>query len=473
MNSHNSLKPRQQDELLAEAIKEKKKREKLDPLKFAKSHQKQDEFFLSPKPIRILFWGNRVGKTEGCAQEVAKYVLGKHPSRKVYPPIEVWCACPSYDMQKETSQVKLEKYLPQNEIAKIVEVKSGTWGEVQLKNGSRINFKSYEQGREKFQGAAKRLIWFDEEPPKDIWDECVVRVEAGQPLDVIMSMTPIKGMTWVYDSLFMNTGREDLFISEASWDDNPWLTEDQKKLMEANLSDEAIQVRRYGKFVKRVGLVCSWWDREKNLMEYGDLPSSWTYFESLDYGFSDPAAYLLCGVDGDGDVHVIDGFREKGLGDSEVYSRRQIKTTGLQIRQGYIDYPDERFRNNLSTLGMHLQQVEKKAGASGHWDETMAEKLAEYGKVQRGTGKPRLFISKHLDWLISEIENLTWLEIKKSVGGEIQIVPRWDDHRRFGHHFDGIRALGYLLVSLDSKPPSNIDYGAINRAKQVARGFYA
>lgn len=376
-------------------------------------------------------------------------------------------------MQKETTQIKLQKYLPETEIASVTQVKSGTWGEVILKNGSRINFKSYEQGREKFQGAAKRLIWFDEEPPKDIWDECVVRVEAGQPLDVIMSMTPIKGMTWVYDSLFMQTGRDDLFISTASWDDNPWLTEKQKSLMEANLSDEAVQVRRFGKFVKRVGLVCSWWDREKNLMEYGNLPNGWTYFESLDYGFSDPAAYLLAGVDGDGDVHIVDGFREKGLGDSEIYSRRSIKTKGLQIRQGYIDYPDDTFRLNLSKLGMTLTQVEKKAGASKNWDETMAEKLAEYGKVQRGTGKPRLFISKHLDWLISEIENLTWLEIKRSVGGEVQIVPRWDDHRRFGHHFDGIRALGYLLMSINPEP---VDMGqaksAIYKAQQRVKGFY-
>jgi len=401
-----------------------------------------------------------VGKTEGCAQEVARYVLGEHPTRKVYPPVEVWCACPSYDMQKETTQIKLEKYLPENQIASVTQIKSGVWGEVSLKNGSRINFKSYEQGREKFQGAAKRLIWFDEEPPKDIWDECVVRVEAGQPLDVIMSMTPIKGMTWVYDSLFMQTGRDDLFISEASWDDNPWLTDKQKSLMEANLSDEAVQVRRFGKFVKRVGLVCSWWDREKNIMEYQSLPNSWTFFESLDYGFSDPAAYLLIGVDGDGDVHVVDGFREKGLGDSEIYSRRQTKIVGLQIRQGYIDYPDERFKTNLSQLGMSLTQVEKKSGQQV-WDEVMAEKLAEYGKVQRGTGKPRLFVSKHLDWLISEIENLTWLEIKKQVGGETQIVPRWDDHRRFGHHFDGIRALGYFLTNINTEN-KNITQEVVN-----------
>lgn len=420
-------------------------------MKYSKSHEKQKEFSNSDKSIRILFWGNRVGKTEGCAQEVARYALDEHPTRKIESPIEIWCACPSYDVQKETTQKKLEKYLPKHKIKHITYVKAGTWGEVLLEDGTRLNFKSYEQGREKFQGAGKRLIWFDEEPPKDIWEECVVRQEAGQPLDIIMSMTPIKGMTWVYDDLFMQTGREDLFISEAEWDDNPWLTDRQKELMSANLSEDAIEVRRFGKFVKRVGLVCNWWDRTKNLVEYPQLPKNYTYFEVLDGGFSDPAAYLLIGVDNDGDVHVVDGFREKGLSDIELVSRRNIRRGDLTINQGWIDYNDVRLSENLNKLGWHLVQVEKKVGDVQQWDEIIAEKLAEYGKMQRGTGKPRLFINKKLDWLVQEIENLTWLEIKRQTDAGVQIVPKWDDHRRFGHHFDGLRALGYFVVSYNKQ----------------------
>lgn len=425
-------------------------------MKYAKSHAKQREFFASDKPIRVLFWGNRVGKTEGCAQEVARYVLNEHPTRQVFPPIEVWCACPSYDLQKETSQKKLQTYIPEDQIQHITYVKAGTWGEILLKNGNKINFKSYEQGREKFQGAGKRLIWFDEEPPKDIWEECTVRAEAGVDLDIIMSMTPIKGMTWVYDDLFTKTGRADLFISLASWDDNPYLSEKQKLQMGANLSDEAMQVRRFGKFVQRVGLVCSWWDREKNEMIYTDTPHDWAYYEVLDGGFSDPAAWLFVGVDKDDNIHVIDGFREKELSDAEIISRRNAKKGNHRIISGWIDYNDTRLGENLSKLGMTLTQVEKKAGDSTHWDETLAEKLAEYGKMERGTGKPRLFINKNLDWLIQEIENLTWLEIRHSVGGETQIVPKWDDHRRFGHHFDGIRALSYLLVMYKKDESSNL-----------------
>lgn len=431
---------------LLKLLQEKQRRIAENPLKYAKSHEKQKQFFASDRHIRVLFWGNRVGKTEGCAQEVVRYALGEKDL--VNLPVEIWCACPSYDLQKETTQKKLEKYLPKHKIKHITYVKAGTWGEVELIDGTKINFKSYEQGREKFQGAGKRLIWFDEEPPHDIWEECTVRAEAGIPLDIIMSMTPIKGMTWVYDELFMQTNNKELFISEASWDDNPYLTERQKDLMGMNKSDEAIQVRKFGKFVQRVGLVCNWWDREKNLMEYSSTPL-YDYYEVLDGGFSDPAAWLLIGLDGDGDVHVVDGFREKGLSDGEIVSRRNQKSAGIRIINGWLDYPDERLQENLSKLGMKLNRVEKQIGDTQGWDEIVAEKLAEYGKMQRGTGKPRLFINRRLDWLIQEIENLTWLEIKRQSDGGIQIVPKWDDHRRFGHHFDGLRALGYFVTSYE------------------------
>lgn len=435
---------------MVQLLAEKQRRIAENPLKYAKSHIKQKEFFAADKHIRVLFWGNRVGKTEGCAQEVTRYATGEKD--KVDLPIEIWVACPSYDLQKETTQKKLEKYLPKHKIKHITYVKAGTWGEVEMIDGTKINFKSYEQGREKFQGAGKRLIWFDEEPPHDIWEECTVRAEAGIPLDIIMSMTPIKGMTWVYDELFMQTGNPEIFISEASWDDNPYLDERQKQLMGMNKSDEAIQVRKFGKFVQRVGLVCNWWDREKNLAEYPEIPKTYTYFEVLDGGFSDPAAWLLIGVDNDGDVHVVDGYREKGLSDGELYSRRQTKTKGITITRGWIDYSDARLRDNLLKLGWSLEPVSKKTGDVQNWDEIIAEKLAEYGKMQRGTGKPRLFINRKLDWLVQEIENLTWLEIKRQSDSGVQIVPKWDDHRRYGHHFDGTRSLGYFVVCYEVAP---------------------
>lgn len=447
-----------------ELVAEQERRFKENPLKYALQHDKQKEATASDKAIRALFWGNRVGKTEWGAQEVARYATANHPYRAVAEGVEIWAACPSYEVQEDTTQKKLLTYLAEKDIARIDYIRGKIIKKITLKNGTVVAFKSYDQGREKFQGTGKRLIWFDEEPPRDIWEECFVRVEAGQQLDVILTMTAIKGMTWVYDDIYLATGNQDLFVSEAGWDDNPYLTDKQKEQMSRGLSAAALKVRREGKFVKRVGLVCAWWDRTAHVRHYDELNKSWTWYEVLDPGFSDPAAWLLIGVDDDNSVHVVDGFRKKQLRGSKIKELRDRKVAGLTLTNGWTDTNEPRLTEELMAAGMRLDPVEKLPNESGSWDETLAARLEEYGEVQPGTGRPRLYVSDNLvevdersgkeqNWLIQEIENLVWLE-KVSRTGE-QIMPKWDDHRKFGHHFDGIRALAYFLVSYTKPIPAS------------------
>lgn len=453
-------------------LDERDRRRKENPLLYCQRHPKQIAAHESLEAIRALFWGNRVGKTEWGAMEVSEYATLHHPHRQMKPPFEIWAACPSYDVQEHTTQKKLLSYLPEKEIARTEYIRGRIIKKMTLKNGVTIQFKSYEQGREKFQGAGVRLIWFDEEPPKDIWEESFVRVEAGQQLDVILTMTAVKGMTWVYDQIYLDTSNPDLFISEAGWDDNPYLTEQQKQQMSRGLSENAIKVRREGKFVKRVGLVCAWWERDKHIGHYDNLDKSWAWYEVLDPGFSDPAAWLLIGVDHDDNVHVVNGYRKKQQGNLSLKTMRDARISGLTLTNGWMDNEDPRLQQELTQLKnddgtpnpWYLQPVQKIPGDSKNWDETLAEKLEEYGKIQLGNGKPRLFISDNLtevnettgteiNWMVQEIENLVWQEHVSKVGEEVK--PKWDDHRRFGHHFDGMRALAYFLVSY--KKPSKDD----------------
>lgn len=444
---------------------EKELRIKENPLKYSERHFKQSQFYKAQQSIRALFWGNRVGKTEVGAMEVARYMLGEHEYRDIITPVEVWAICPSFDAQAETTQKKLLKYIPEHLIIDTTTIRKGIYSSIKLRNGSICNFKSYEQGRSKFQGAGKRLIWFDEEPPHDIWEECVVRQEAGSSLDIILTMTPVKGMTWVYDEIYMSTDTKLYYVSTAGWDDNPWLTEEQKDIMSRGLTKDALAVRREGKFTKRVGLVCNWWEREFHLREYTEFNKSWTYYEVMDGGYSDPTAWLLLGVDHDDSVHVIDGFREPYLKTEDIKRIRDTKTGGVVIRNGFSDDDNPRLNKELALMGMRLAPVKKKTNESKSWDESLAEKLAEYGMIQKGTGQPRLFISTSLqrmdektgrtiNWLVQEIENLLWLE--KVADGISEQKPLWDDHRKFGHHFDGIRALAYFLMAYktpDKQPP--------------------
>lgn len=59
---------------------------------------------------------------------------------------------------------------------------------------SKLGFKSYDQGRKKFQGTSKELIWLDEEPPLDVYTECLTRTMTVNGL-VLCTFTPLEGAT--------------------------------------------------------------------------------------------------------------------------------------------------------------------------------------------------------------------------------------------------------------------------------------
>lgn len=397
------------------------------------------------------------GNTEIGAQVVAEVALGKHP---IIQSGEIWSFCPSFDEQKDTTQKKLLSYLPENKILDTTYLRKGIIRELTIdaSNGtgngrkSKITFKSYEQGREKAQGAGKVLIWFDEEPPKDLFEECFVRQEAGITLRILMTMTPIKGMTWVYDDIYLKTSNADYYVSEADWDDNPWLTEEQKNVMMRGLSKEALEVRKKGKFMRRVGLVCPWFQRSIHVVEMSEIPHGDTFF-GIDFGFSNPACGLYARVDYDNNLYIFDGFYETGLTTPRIEEILNKKDIGLGIIKRIGDSAQASDIKQLNDDGFDIEGISKETGTDKeNWDEYRARLMQEHGQVQEGSGKPKIYISNKLvsidpktgdefNFVVKEIENLLWEELKLPSGVKQQST--WG--RQPKHAID---TLSYILVKI-------------------------
>lgn len=79
----------------------------------------------------------------------------------------------------------------------------GGGGDVQA-GESVLSFKAYEKGREKWQGETLHGVWFDEEPPQDIYAEGLTRTNATDGI-VIVTFTPLLGLSEVVK----------LFLSES------------------------------------------------------------------------------------------------------------------------------------------------------------------------------------------------------------------------------------------------------------------
>ena len=62
-------------------------------------------------------------------------------------------------------------------------------------------FKSYNQGRRSFEGVEQDVIWLDEEPPADIYGECLIRTMTTGGI-IMITFTPLLGRSEVVKGFY-------------------------------------------------------------------------------------------------------------------------------------------------------------------------------------------------------------------------------------------------------------------------------
>lgn len=310
--------------LKTEKLKRLKNRSKLELYNTGKKvHKKQLLFHKSKKKNRWVFGGNRTGKTECGAVEAIWLALGIHPYKTNKPNVSGWVVSLSTRVQKDVAQKKILSYLPAKYIEDIIMIsgkkqsaETGIIETIVVKNAfggkSYIGFKSCEEGREKFQGASLDFVWFDEEPPKDIYDECKMRV-LDKNGEIFGTMTPLKGLSFVYDEIYLNQSLDDeVYCIFMEWADNPFLPAKEVERLSKTMSEEELESRRYGKFVdKNSSLVYGEFDPSIHVIEPFDVPKEWFDQISIDPGLKNPLSCHWYAVDGDGNVFVIAEHYEK------------------------------------------------------------------------------------------------------------------------------------------------------------------
>lgn len=168
---------------------------------------------------------NRVGKTWGVGgYETALHLTGEYPDwwvgRRFDGPIEAWAAGDTSETTRDIVQSALvgplgsmgTGLIPLANIIGEPTKRAGVSGamdtaRIKHKSGghSLVGFKSYDQGRKKFQGTAKHLCWLDEEPPMDVYTECLTRTMTVKGI-TLCTFTPLNGAT---DVSLMFLGMED------------------------------------------------------------------------------------------------------------------------------------------------------------------------------------------------------------------------------------------------------------------------
>lgn len=169
-------------------------RARANPMRAYKPLPHGEAFHRNRAKERWLIGANGSGKTVIGAAEVVALVEGRNDWWKG-PPSEVWCGAISL-ADSEAVQRKAVRSLISPGLIKswTNEHNAGAESLLTLTNGWRVRFKAMNQGRERWQGGNVALVWFDEEPPADVFDEGFSRTRTGGR--IILTFTPLNGLKW-------------------------------------------------------------------------------------------------------------------------------------------------------------------------------------------------------------------------------------------------------------------------------------
>lgn len=422
-----------------------------------KVHKKQLDFHKCNKKNRWVFGGNRTGKTECGAVETIWLLRGIHPYKQNKDNVNGWAVSLSTQVQRDVAQSKILHYLNPDWISDIVMLSgkkenpaSGVIDKIYIKNifggVSCLGFKSCDQGREKFQATSLDFVWFDEEPPYDIYLECKMRV-LDRCGEIFGTMTPLKGLTWVYNEIYLNSKKDDeVWYQNISWQDNPFLNQEEIKKLQSEMSAQELDARCHGKFTFSGGVVYDNFDETQNVVEPFEIPPEYQDNISIDPGFRNALSCHFYARDYDGNIFVV--AEHYAQNQTIEYHANAIKQ--IAERLGWKKNPDGKLTALIDSAGLQKTLASQKSVVDLFYEngiltnpKVKKDLLVGIQKVKKYicnvNGERRLFIFKNCPNLIREIKSYFW--------GDDDVPIKKDDHC--------LDELRYYIMSINDNLESN------------------
>lgn len=310
---------------------------------FFKPYPKQMAFFAltATKREAALIAANQYGKTDAGAYFSACALTGLYPKwwagRRWTRPTRGWIAGETSLVVRDVQQRKLcgepgvESALGTGMIPKecIVDTSlargiTDAFDTVQVKHieadgswrgGVSVGrFKSYEQGRTKFQAETLDWGWADEEPDEDLYSEFLTRIQEGGVL--FSTFTPLKGRSKVV-LRFIEEPSEDRGYVTATLDEAQHFSDAEKKRRLEGYAAHERDARARGIPALGSGAVYAFgmdMIREAGI-SVANIPAQWVKLWGVDFGINHPFAAALAAWDRDVDcIHILAAFKMSGVG---------------------------------------------------------------------------------------------------------------------------------------------------------------
>lgn len=375
-------------------------------------YPKHLDFFAAgaEKKERAAMAGNRVGKSEGIgAYEVTLHLTGHYPDwwkgRRFTKPVNFLCGGDTGTTTRDIIVAKLlgpkedrgTGMIPREDLGTVapapgipghvdyakVKHASGGWSTVQ--------FRSYDQGREAWQGTERDGIWMDEEPPQSIYTEALLRTMTTKGI-VLCTFTPLNGLTDVALSFMNPEGQK--WVIGIDWDDVPHLSQQDKDDLWASIPPHQRDARAKGIPALGSGVIFPV-SEDAYVVPGFEIPSHWPRAMALDVGWNRTAAVWGAWNRDTDTVYLYDEYYV-GEATPQVHADA-IKGRGWWI-PGVID-PASRGRSQID--GRALADEYMSMGLN----LTMANNEVEAGlfSVYRRLSSGRLKVFNHMQNWLSEV----------------------------------------------------------------------
>jgi phage terminase large subunit-like protein len=326
---NNRLLTDEQEREVREILAELEHRRRVNPLSFYEHLPQQRLFHDDPANTRVIYGGNRSGKTS----EAAEYVITKALAK---PKQRIWAVAETFPDSVGIQQRKIWEICPKNRIkyGRYDDINGFPNRKLKFDNNSLITFKSYDQGTESFAQDDCDLIWFDEEPPLEIWKECRMRL-IDRNGEMILSMTSVKGVTDLIADIFedcdiiktrhSNILKEDLpVIAEKNgikfymlWStDNPHIDQDRLRQEIKFMTRDEIKSRIHGIPINLSGRIYPTFSKNIHVIPFEMAPlNNVMLYHILDPHDRKPWAMIWVALHKTGTAYIVDEYPNRNFND--------------------------------------------------------------------------------------------------------------------------------------------------------------
>lgn len=301
-------------------------------------------------PERLLMAGNRVGKTQCAAAEVACHLTGNYPKwwqgKRWDRAVHWWAGGDTTENVRDIIQKSLlgeegehgTGWIPAEALLEVKYRQAGVTSVVEMirvkhRNGqiSTLGIKTYEQGRKSWQGTAKDGIWADEEPPEDVFTEMITRLIDKKGV-MLMTFTPLNGPTGVvqhFEEKRVIPG-SGIYVKNVGWNDAPHLDPVEMERLKASYPEHERETRVSGMPLMGSGAVFPISD-DAIVIDPVPIQPHWRRINGIDFGIDHPGAGAFCALDpdGEGTFYVYDIYRASNQ--TAVYHAAAMKKHGTWI----------------------------------------------------------------------------------------------------------------------------------------------